>query len=108
MVVGHELRTPDTIQEAGPGHDHAGIAHECREQVELRRGQGDRRSIDAHFAAARVEGQTGWQRPLTGARGARPPQESLDPGDEFARTERLDEVVIRSDRESYDAIYLLA
>jgi len=79
------------------------------EQIELERGQLDRLSILQDFAPRRVDAQPlERQRPWR-LRGPAPtaPEDGTDAGGEFARAERLGDVVVRADREPDDFVRLL-
>src|SRR5882762_6969547 len=99
------LRPPDAREEGIVGERLAGMARELGEQIELGRSEVDvlagapdasRRQVDREIV--RVDrSRPRWAR-------RRAAQHALDPRDELARGERLREVIVRTETESFDLV----
>lgn len=83
---------PNGIEQLLTTEDYTGAAHQEFEQPELGRGQGEKRAIEAGFAAAAIELKRGG---LQDTRGAGLAAElNFDAGDELTHKERFDDIVI--------------
>src|SRR5208282_1122721 len=95
---------PDRIEKVIAGKDAANVAGKVVEQAKLGGGGGHGLSADGEDHSGGVDGdvpyfeRTGRERTLKAA------EHGLDPGHEFARAERLGNVVIGSDLETEDAV----
>jgi hypothetical protein len=95
---------PHRIQQMVAGKDATKVAGEVIEQAEFRGGGGNGLPANGQDHGGGVDGdisdfeRTGWQGALKAA------QHGLDAGYKFARTERLDDVVISADLEAEDAV----
>ena len=120
VVVAHELRAPQRVEERLARDHDAGLAREQRQQVELEGRQVHGLAVHADEAPSLVDLQACGRRARrarcsaptvdAGCRlpGARPPEQGLDPGHDLARREGLHEVVVRAHREAHDPVDLLA
>src|SRR5271155_3701290 len=102
---GHVGRvTPDGIEKMVAGKDPAEVAGEVIEQAKLGGGGGDGLSANGEDHGGGVDGdfadlkRAGRERTLKAA------EHGFDAGDEFARAERLGDVVVGSDLETEDAV----
>ena len=102
---------PDLVDEPLAAHDGAGLAHEQGEEVELLARELQRLAVERHGARRRVEldGADLQRAGRRGGRGgARAAQDGADAGDELARAERLDDVVVGAELEAQHAVGLVA
>ena len=97
---------PDVLQELGARQHPAGVAHEVRQQAELRRRQVDLGARAAYGPARLVQLQVGHAqhlvRRLGGARGT--PQHRAYAGDEGVDGEGLGDVVVAAERQPGDRV----
>ena len=108
-LVGLEAEPVDGVEQLRPRPDAAGLPGEGREQLELGRRERDVATRDGHPVADRVELEVAGDDPLVGeGRGLDAAEHGADPGDELARAERLDHVVVGAELEAGDPVDLVA
>ncbi len=93
--VGGVPISPHLLQQDLAGEHLARLAGQRHQQVELQRGQRDRVAVAGHLVAGYVDGHVADGQHLGRLR-IGPAQPGAQPGDQFLRLERLDDVVVRT------------
>src|SRR6478609_7068228 len=102
-----EVVVPDAVEDLRLGQVPLGVAHEVAQQLELGRGQLDRRAAADDLMAVLVEGQVpdGDHRVLlVGRDHGRAAHQRAQPGDHLLEAERLGDVVVAAGGETGDAV----
>src|SRR5215467_9549525 len=98
-----EGEVPDVLEQRAPGEHVAGPAHEEFKQRELSQSELDLARATAHLVPGRVERQVTHSE-NRGALSGLPAHERAKPREQLVQRERLDQVVVRSDVETMNAV----
>jgi hypothetical protein len=87
VVVAEEVDAPDGVEQLLAGEDHARLANEGSQEVELEDGQLDRLASPGDGSTPRVDEEIAGPQRTPGVQGlgSSAPKESVDPGHELAR-----------------------
>ena len=99
-----EMIVPDMFQQHRAGHHMAGVAHQVFEQLELARQQLDRLVAALDRAGQQVELEIGDPQPRRRRRRRAAPQQRLEPRQQLAEGEGLDEIVVAAGAQALDPV----